>query len=94
MASLAERPKSDTTISIRIPLQTRDLIDTAAASLGKSRSEFMIESARRQAQDVLLDQRIFDLDAEASAAFAAVLAEPPKANAALRALMQAKSPWE
>jgi uncharacterized protein (DUF1778 family) len=44
-------------INLRIEANTRQLIDDAAAILGKTRTEFMIETARRQAIDVLLDQR-------------------------------------
>lgn len=93
-AAALDRRKADATITMRVPARTRDLIDSAAATLGKSRTEFMIESARAQAMDVLLDQRVFDLDAEQSEALAAVLANPPKPAAALRALMARKPAWE
>jgi uncharacterized protein (DUF1778 family) len=94
MATAHERPKSDTTITMRLPTRMRDLIDSAAAVQGKSRTEFMLESASLHAVDVLLDQRVFTLDAEQSKAFAEALAKPPKPNAALRALMATKAPWE
>lgn len=89
-----DRPRADTTINMRVPAQTRDLIDSAAASVGKSRTEFVLESARQHAIDVLLNQRVFNLDAKASAAFVRALDNPPAANAALRALMAGKAPWE
>lgn len=38
-------------INLRIESATRQLIDDAAAVLGKTRTEFMVESARRQAVD-------------------------------------------
>ena len=88
-----QRAKSDTTVTMRMPVQTRELIDAAAATVGKSRSEFMIESARLQAVDVLLDQRVFNLDAEASEAFARVLDNPPAPTAQLKKLMASKGPW-
>ncbi|WP_310410031.1 DUF1778 domain-containing protein [Chamaesiphon sp. OTE_8_metabat_110] len=47
----------DVTINIRAKKNQRDLIDRAAELQGKSRSEFMLESAQKTAQDVLLDQR-------------------------------------
>lgn len=93
MATVADRPKADATITMRIPARTRALIDTAAAAQGKSRTEFMVESARLHAIDVLLDQRVFTLDTEQSGALADMLAHPPKANDALRELMRAKTPW-
>ena len=94
MADLRERLKADTSITMRLPVQTRELIDRAAATIGKSRTEFVLESARQRAIDVLLDQRVFHLDAAASEAFADVLDNPPPPVAALRALMASKSPWE
>jgi uncharacterized protein (DUF1778 family) len=54
----------------------------------------MLESARQHALDVLLDQRVFSLDAEAGEAFARALEQPPAPVEALRALMATKSPWE
>ena len=94
MAHALERPKADTTITMRLPVQTRELIDRAAATMDKSRTEFVLESARQRAIDVLLDQRVFHLDAEASEAFADILENPPAPVDALRKLMASKSPWE
>lgn len=88
------RPKANASITMRIPPQTRDLIDTAAATLGKSRTEFVLDSARQHAADVLLDQRVFVLDANATEAFDRIMSEPPQPNAALIALMKRKAPWE
>jgi uncharacterized protein (DUF1778 family) len=94
MAAVLDRPRADTTMTMRVPAQTRDLIDSAAAALGKSRTEFMLESARLHAVDVLLDQRVFNLDEEASEAFARMLDNPPAPNEVLRKLVATKSPWE
>lgn len=88
------RPKADASITMRIPAQTRELIDVAAASLGKSRTEFVLDSARQHALDVLLDRRVFNLDAAASATFVRALAAPIEPNDALRGLMGTKAPWE
>lgn len=83
-----------TTINLRVSQVTRQLIDTAAAAIGKSRTEFMLESARQHATDVLLDQRIFVLSPEQHDAFMDALDNPPKPNAALKRLLSSKSPWE
>jgi uncharacterized protein (DUF1778 family) len=53
----------------------------------------MLESARQHALDVLLDQRVFNLDAEAGKAFARALENPPAPVEALRTLMTNKPPW-
>lgn len=82
------------TINLRIETQTRQLIDDAAAILGKTRTEFMIESARRQAIDVLLDQRLFVLDAERYDAFMDALDNPPAPGPKLRALLRRIPAWQ
>ncbi|MDP3552160.1 MAG: DUF1778 domain-containing protein [Novosphingobium sp.] len=81
-------------INLRIDAGVRQLIDEAAAVLGKSRTEFMVESARREAIDVLLDQRLFALDPERFDAFVDALDNPPAPGPKLRALMQRVPAWE
>ncbi len=80
-------------INLRIEAKTRLLIDDAAAILGKTRTEFMIESARRQAIDVLLDQRLFLLDADRYDAFMHALDNPPAPGPKLRSLMRRVPAW-
>lgn len=81
-------------INIRAKRMQRDLIDQAAELLGKTRSDFMLETACREAEDVLLDQRIFNLDAETFKKFQAMLDAPPSDNPKLRKLMATQAPWE
>ncbi|MGF1608855.1 MAG: DUF1778 domain-containing protein [Kiloniellales bacterium] len=80
-------------INLRIEANTRQLIDDAAAILGKTRTEFMIESARRQAIDVLLDQRLFVLDPERYDAFMHALDNPPAPGPKLRSLLRRVPAW-
>jgi uncharacterized protein (DUF1778 family) len=81
------------TISIRAKSGQRDLIDQAADRLGRSRSDFMLEAACRQAEDVLLDQTYFTLDATRFAAFQALLDKPPAPTDRLRRTLKAPAPW-
>ncbi len=81
-------------INLRIESGTRQLIDDAAAILGKTRTEFMIESARRQAIDVLLDQRLFGLDSQRYDAFMHVLDNPPAPGPKLRSLLRRVPAWK
>ncbi|MEM1132404.1 MAG: DUF1778 domain-containing protein [Pseudomonadota bacterium] len=85
---------SKSTINLRIETQIRDMIDNAAAMLGKTRTEFMIESARQQAIDVTLDQQLFALDTGSHDAFVEALDNPPAPGPKLRALLSRKSAWE
>ena len=82
------------TISIRAKAGQRDLIDQAADRLGRSRSDFMLEAACRQAENVLLDQTYFALDAKSFAAFQAMLDKPPAPTDRLRRTLKARAPWE
>jgi uncharacterized protein (DUF1778 family) len=81
-------------INLRIEARTRRLIDEAAEALGKTRTEFMIESARAQAIDVLLDQRLFVLEPAEFDAFRAALDDPPAPGAKLRALARRTPLWD
>lgn len=95
-AAVAERgPARDPkgSINLRIGTETRRLIDDAAAALGKTRTDFMVESARQVAVDVLLDQRLFVLDPERSDAFMRALDDPPPPGPKLRALLRRAPAW-
>lgn len=86
--------RRDAVINVRLARQTKELIDSAAAAAGKSRSEFIIESARKSATDVLLDQRFFVLDPKQFEEFQAALDQPPAPNRKLKALLATRAPWE
>jgi uncharacterized protein (DUF1778 family) len=80
-------------ITVRAEPSHCDLIDRAAQALGKSRSEFMLEAACKEAQAVLLDRRFFTLDEAQFQAFMARLdARAPPEN--LVALLNRRAPWE
>ncbi|NHB77245.1 DUF1778 domain-containing protein [Rhodobacter calidifons] len=87
-------PAEKGTINLRIEASTRALIDEAATLLGKTRTDFMIDVARRQAIDVLLDQRLFVLETGAYDAFVQALDNPPAPGPKLKRLMARKPVWE
>ncbi|MBK1720554.1 DUF1778 domain-containing protein [Thiocystis violacea] len=80
-------------VNLRVREDIRDLIDQAAKSQGKSRSEFMIDAARRAAEEALLDQTLVRVDRQTYEHFLAVLDQPPCGEGYAR-LMQAPSPWK
>ena len=90
----ATRSRRDTVVNVRMSRLSRDLIDEAAEAVGKTRSEFIVESARTHAIDVLLDRRLFSLGVERYDAFLKALEAPPAPNERLRKLMKAKAPWQ
>ncbi|MDX1923061.1 MAG: DUF1778 domain-containing protein [Alphaproteobacteria bacterium] len=81
-------------INIRVKSAERNLIDQAAATQGKNRSDFMLEASYHAAVNALLDQRLFQFSSKAYKQFMALLDAPPQPNAKLRKLMESKSPWE
>ncbi|SRR5579871_1161307 len=87
-----EAPRS--LINIRISAADRNVIDRAAKLAGKSRSEFMLEAARRAAQETLLDTTLFAMDGLTFKRFKAMLDAPAKPNSRLQALMRRQAPWE
>ncbi len=97
-ATVARNPRPnerrDTTINLRVTAAVRNLIDKAADTIGKTRTEFVLDSAKKHAIDVLLDQRLFALNEEQWAEFTAALDNPPLPNDQLKKLMARKAPWE
>lgn len=93
-ADAARSTTRDATVNLRLQASARDLIDQAAAALGKSRTEFMVEAARREAESVLLDRCFFALSERSFSQFAAALDKPPAANPRLRRLLASATPWE
>ena len=85
---------SKSLINLRVTRRDRDLIDRAAHALGKNRTEFMLESTRRAAEDALLDRTLFRLEPERFDAFQASLDAPAKPPKALRSLLAKKASWE
>ena len=82
------------TINLRANRNQKALIDQAAQALGRTRSDFMLDTACREAQAVLLDRRYFALDEDAFKRFTAMLDKPPKDNPKLRRLLETRPPWE
>jgi uncharacterized protein (DUF1778 family) len=82
------------TLNFRVKAEDRNLIDRAARLLGKSRTDFMLESARKAAQDALLDQTLFKVGPRVYEQFVARLDAPPAPNKKLRRMMTAKAPWD
>jgi uncharacterized protein (DUF1778 family) len=81
-------------INIRAKARQRNLIDQAAEKLGRSRSEFILDAACRQAEDVLLDQTFFMVDSNTFAKLQLLLDQPLPATDKLRRLLQTKAPWD
>ena len=88
------RPVARETLNLRIKREDRGLIDRAAKSLGKTRTDFVIEAARQAAQDALLDQTNIVVDAKTYAEFLARLDAPPQRNERLAKTLNTPAPWD
>ncbi|MCC7547922.1 MAG: DUF1778 domain-containing protein [Burkholderiales bacterium] len=86
------KPVRDT-LNLRIPAAERNLIDRAASVSGKTRTDFILEAARRAAEDALLDRTLISVSPEAYAEFLRRLDAPAPSNARLKRTMQTSAPW-
>lgn len=81
-------------IYTRVSSAEKLLIAEAAEVAHRNVSDFVLESALREATNTLLDQRLFVAGAEAFAAFEAALNSPAEPNAGLIELVGRKAPWQ
>jgi uncharacterized protein (DUF1778 family) len=81
-------------LNLRIKPEERGLIDRAAKTLGKNRTDFMLDAAHRAAEEALLDRTILTVSLKAYAEFLARLDAPPQPNERLRRTMRTSAPWE
>jgi uncharacterized protein (DUF1778 family) len=84
----------DFNINIRVKKSQRDLINRAADILGKTRTDFILESVEKTAQEVLMDRRFFGLDDDKFDEFVALLDEPPVYYKEMNELLTKKAAWE
>lgn len=82
------------TLNLRIKPGDKILIDRAASVAGKNRTEFVLEAARRAAEETLADLRVINVSPEVYKEFVAQLDMSPQNNEALRKTMLSASPWE
>lgn len=93
MPATTNQESTTRAVNLRVREDIRDLIDQAAKSQGKSRSEFMIDAARRAAEDALLDQTLLRVDGKTFKRVLEVLDQPP-AGESYERLMKARKPWK
>lgn len=81
-------------INMRVEPHQHALLTKAANLLKVDRSAFILDVACREAENVLLDQRLFLLDDAAFSAFEAALTEPVPTSEKLKALFAETAPWD
>ena len=92
MTTAITKPRRET-LNLRIPAVERNLIDRAAESAGKTRTDFILEAARRAAEEALLDRALMVVSPEAYAKFLKRLDRTAQPGERLRRTMRAKALW-
>lgn len=88
------RKEASEMISLRIPADQKDIIDTAVSISRKNRTEFLLESALMRAEEIILDQRFFVLDEEETEQLMKLATPTPEQEEKMAALLNSKDPWE
>jgi uncharacterized protein (DUF1778 family) len=88
------RPRKDDVIQIRASADMKDILNRAATLRGQKLSEFMLASARREAEDAILDQRTFFTSPAEHAKFLALLDAPPRVSESAEARLKRKAVWD
>lgn len=91
---MSDRSEQKKVINFRTSEDQKALIDRAAKLLGKSRTEFILDTMREASENVLLDQHLFGVDESVFRTFEAALDAPPKLNENLRRTLMTAVPWE
>ncbi len=82
------------TLNMRVKPEDRSLFDWAAKAQGKTRTDFILEAARRAAEEAILDRSLVQVSAEAYDEFILRLDSFPRQNGSLKKTLQTKAPWE
>lgn len=83
----SERKQRDARLNLRTSIHQQQLIRSAAAALDKSVTEFVLDSATANAEQVLADRRWFLLAPDAWEEFEALLDAPATEMPKLAALL-------
>lgn len=88
---ITQKPVS---INMRADAKRRDLIDAAAEILSIDRTSFILDAACKQAEEVILDRKLFLLSDEAFDRFEqALAANPLRSNECVKKLLARPKPW-
>ncbi|WP_421550026.1 DUF1778 domain-containing protein [Kluyvera intermedia] len=94
MPNVLRKPTRDKQINVRATEEERAVIDYAASLVNKNRTDFIIEKAVHEAQNIILDQRVFVLDDARYQAFIEQLEAPVQNVAGRQRLSDVKPAWK
>ena len=90
---MTQPARKNNVIQIRVSSETKAVLNRAAALRGQKLSDFMLDSARRLAEEAILDQRIFFLDSKAHNKFLALLDASVKPSKPIKTLTLREPTW-
>jgi uncharacterized protein (DUF1778 family) len=91
---MARRSNRTERLGLRLTPAARRALQAAATAERKSVSEFVLDTALREAEARLADRPVFLLDAKSWDAFATALDAPPRRNARLERLFREPSVFD
>lgn len=94
MTAVPKMKPKDVPINLKARPEQRDLIDRAAQLLSKTRTEFILDVMCREAENILLDQRLFISSDEQYDDFVKMLEAPLSENIGYQRLMDKKPAWK
>jgi uncharacterized protein (DUF1778 family) len=75
-------------VSARIPVQVQETLELAAAMVGATVNQFMVQTALREAERIIEQERVIRLSSRDAEMFIHALENPPPPNAKLKAALQ------
>ena len=80
-------------LGLRATPQQETVLRRAAEVSNKSMTEFILDSAYRAAEQILLDQRLFLVTSSQSQTLLSLLDRPERDNPGLKDLFSRRAPW-
>jgi uncharacterized protein (DUF1778 family) len=75
-------------VTARVPAQVQETLELAAAMVGATVNQFMVQTALREAERIIEQERVIRLSARDTEIFIRALENPPPPNARLKAALQ------
>ena len=85
---------TESSFQLQVPESICHLIDRAAASACKSRTDFMLDALLNAAEGMTPGQAQFRVSEDQMKTFEEILDRPLSENAAYQRMMARKAPWE
>ncbi len=75
-------------ITARVPTQVQETLELAASMVGATVNQFVVQTALREAERIIEQERVIRLSARDAEAFIRALENPPRPNAKLKAALK------